>query len=73
MLLEAAQQALIYSNASITLIAGKLGYSESSAFVRAFKRLTGYTPNGYRKTFATTSDDASLNGGIDTLLSHELE
>ena len=72
-LLEAAQQALIYSNASITLIAGKLGYSESSAFVRAFKRLTGYTPNGYRKTFATTSDDASLNGGIDTLLSHELE
>ena len=71
-LLEAAQQALIYSSASITLIAGKLGYSESSAFVRAFKRLTGYTPNSYRKRFATAAENMN-SGGIDTLLTHSLE
>jgi AraC-like DNA-binding protein len=43
-----AKRALAESDASITIIAGKLGYSESSAFVRAFKRLTGTTPTTYR-------------------------
>lgn len=45
---RAAKRALTESDASITMIAGKLGYSESSAFVRAFKRLTGTTPSAYR-------------------------
>ncbi len=47
-IVQTAKRALAGSDASITTIAGKLGYSESSAFVRAFKRLTGTTPNAYR-------------------------
>jgi AraC-like DNA-binding protein len=52
-ILDAAKQALSRSDASITLIASKLGYSESSAFVRAFKRMTSQTPSAYRKTYAS--------------------
>lgn len=44
-----AQRSLLESDASVTEIAGKLGYSESSAFVRAFKRSVGVTPLAYRK------------------------
>ncbi|MBD1389123.1 AraC family transcriptional regulator ligand-binding domain-containing protein [Neiella sp. HB171785] len=44
-----AKQALRESNSSITAIGSKLGYSESSSFVRAFKRLTGTTPVLFRK------------------------
>ena len=47
-IVELAKQSLEESDASITTIGGKLGYSESSAFVRAFKRLTGSTPIAYR-------------------------
>ena len=45
---EAAKRALAESDAPVTVIAGKLGYSESSAFIRVFKRLTGTTPGAYR-------------------------
>jgi AraC-like DNA-binding protein len=48
-ILKLARESLARSDASITAIAGKLGYSESSAFVRAFKRLSGSTPTAYRK------------------------
>jgi AraC-like DNA-binding protein len=47
-IVELAKQSLDNSDASITAIAGKLGFSESSAFVRAFKRLVGSTPVAYR-------------------------
>ena len=46
---ELAKQSLAESEATITAIGNKLGYSESSAFVRAFKRMTGTTPLEYRK------------------------
>ncbi len=45
---QTAKQVLAGTDASIAIIAAKLGYSESSAFVRAFKRLTGMTPVAYR-------------------------
>ena len=48
-IVELAMQSLAESDASVTAIGGKLGYSESSAFVRAFKRMTGTTPVAYRK------------------------
>lgn len=45
------------ANASLSLIdiAYLLGYSEQSAFQRAFKRRQGLTPGEYRRTTATTS------------------
>jgi AraC-like DNA-binding protein len=49
-ILELAKQSLADTDANITVIGGKLGYSESSAFVRAFKRMTGTTPAAYRKS-----------------------
>ena len=49
-IVELAKESLVETDASITLIGGKLGYSESSAFVRAFKRMTGITPAAYRKS-----------------------
>ncbi|WP_423894525.1 AraC family transcriptional regulator ligand-binding domain-containing protein [Candidatus Pelagadaptatus aseana] len=46
---EASQQALAETYASVTDIAMQLGFSEVSAFVRCFKRLTGKTPTQYRQ------------------------
>lgn len=48
-LLEIGKDALLETNTSVTDIALRLGYSESSAFVRMFKRKTGITPLQYRK------------------------
>ena len=48
-IVELAKRSLADTDASITVIGNKLGYSESSAFVRAFKRMTGTTPAAYRK------------------------
>lgn len=45
----AARKALQESDASIADIAQQLGYSESSAFVRVFKRLQGVSPLQFRK------------------------
>ncbi|NIB44704.1 AraC family transcriptional regulator [Pseudomaricurvus alkylphenolicus] len=50
LLLSVAREALIDSDASVADIAQRLGYSESSAFVRLFKRQEGLSPLQYRKT-----------------------
>ena len=49
LILEIAKQKLTNSSISITNLAQELGYSDSSAFNRLFKRLTGYRPLEYRK------------------------
>jgi AraC-like DNA-binding protein len=49
-MLEVAKQALAETGASVTDIAQQLSYSETSAFVRAFRRLAGITPLQYRKS-----------------------
>ena len=54
-MIQFAKQALVETDASITDIALQLGYSETGAFVRAFKRLTGNTPLKYRKTYRFTA------------------
>ena len=48
-ILQVAKEALLDTDASITYIALKLGYSEASAFVRVFKRLAGASPLQFRK------------------------
>jgi AraC-like DNA-binding protein len=49
-MIEGARLALVETGASVTDIALQLGYSETSAFVRAFRRLVGITPLMYRRT-----------------------
>ncbi len=46
--LKLAKEALIKTDASVTELALRLGYSESSSFVRAFKRECGVSPLQYR-------------------------
>ncbi|NIB41653.1 AraC family transcriptional regulator [Pseudomaricurvus alkylphenolicus] len=48
-ILQVSKEALLETDASITDIALKLGYSEASAFVRVFKRLSGSSPLQFRK------------------------
>ena len=36
---------------NVTDVALELGYAEASVFVRAFRRLTGESPNQYRKAW----------------------
>jgi AraC-like DNA-binding protein len=45
---RAATRALLETNTGLAEIAAKIGYSEQSAFTRAFRRWTGTTPNRYR-------------------------
>ena len=46
---EIAVEALAKKEASISEIAGQLGYSDSTSFTRAFKKWTGYSPTKYRE------------------------
>lgn len=50
--LQVAKEALTETNLSITEVAMKLNYSESSAFDRMFKKQAGMTPLQYRKRFS---------------------
>jgi len=47
--LRIAKEALATTSVSITELAQELGYSDASAFDRAFKRLTGLSPLSYRR------------------------
>ena len=48
--LENAKQLLKTTDMNIKQIAYSCGYSESSYFIRIFRKLTGTTPNKYRKS-----------------------
>lgn len=48
--IEKAQRLLQDTTISIDMIAEKVGFSESSYFYKVFKKVTGKTPNEYRKT-----------------------
>ncbi|MBN7797821.1 AraC family transcriptional regulator [Parahaliea mediterranea] len=47
-MVQVAKESLSATNVSITELAQRLGYSDSSAFNRAFKRLAGASPTRYR-------------------------
>lgn len=47
--MDMAAALLVSTNDSITEIAGKVGYANSSKFAEAFKRVKGKTPLAYRK------------------------
>ena len=51
-----AKQMLLTTRAPISEVASMLGYSESSAFMRAFSRLTGETPTVFRKRHDSVSE-----------------
>jgi AraC-like DNA-binding protein len=46
---ELAKEYLVQGGPSVTEIAFLLGYSELSAFDRAFRRETGVSPTGWRR------------------------
>ncbi len=48
--LEIAKEALLETQASVTDISLKLGFSEPSALVRKFKQQSGMTPLQFRKS-----------------------
>jgi len=47
---EVACKALLETDTEVGDVAGKLGYSELSAFDRAFKRITGMSPTMFKRT-----------------------
>lgn len=49
----AAREALTFADSSITEISQHLGYSETSAFTRAFKRMQGVSPAEFRRSTRT--------------------
>ena len=55
-ILELAKTALQKSLADINTIALELGFSDSTAFSRAFKKSTGLTPTQYRDQVLSTSE-----------------
>jgi len=54
--LRLSKEMLSTTRASVAAIASTLGYSESSAFVRSFKRMTGETPIVYRRRHGPVRD-----------------
>jgi len=48
-ILDQAKRLLIYTDNTITEISGTLDFSDTSHFVKYFKRLTGHTPQAFRK------------------------
>ena len=48
-MIEMAKGVLAESDSSIIEISLHLGFSETSAFDRSFRKLTGYTPLQYRQ------------------------
>ena len=47
--MERAHELLLHTNLSITEIYGKVGYNSAQSFRRAYKRITGVTPNSARE------------------------
>lgn len=53
---QLAREALLDPKTSVTSLAFRLGYSETSAFTRAFTRIEGMSPKAFRTTRGLTDD-----------------
>ena len=49
--IEGAKTCLAKTATSVTAIGMTLGFSDTSAFTATFRKLTGLTPTGYRRTY----------------------
>ena len=58
--LEKSKRDLLQSDDAITSIAFRVGYSEPSAFARAFKRAEGVSPLEYRKLARSTKSSTAI-------------
>lgn len=56
--LDYAREALARDEPTVTVLALELGYSETSAFSRAFKKWTGSSPSAWRRSAAGGADSA---------------
>ncbi len=56
-----AKQILIQSSQNVSEVGLAVGYEDITTFIRAFKMLTGTTPNKYRKNMMVSAED---NNGI---------
>jgi AraC-like DNA-binding protein len=56
---DIAKRSLAETSASVVEIALKLGYSETAAFGRAFKKITGLTPTAYREMAGSSRREGS--------------
>ena len=50
MRLEKAKELLGRSDFTISAVASEVGLNDTSSFVKLFKRFTGMTPTGYKKS-----------------------
>jgi len=49
--IERAKELLVQTRASVTDIGIEIGFSETSSFTAAFRKVTGLTPTGYQRSF----------------------
>jgi AraC-like DNA-binding protein len=55
-----AEHALREEGTPLGILAGQLGYSSESSFSNAFKRITGYSPRGYRRSAGVSTYESGL-------------
>lgn len=49
---EKSKEYLLETQISISNIASQLGYNNTSYFIKQFKKITNYSPKGYRAAFS---------------------
>ncbi len=53
--IDKAKDMLLHTNYNISEIAFSVGYNDYYGFIKSFKRITGFTPKGFKKRYYVTS------------------